>query len=261
MLLLSQLFRFSGRLIYGSCTCWLRIMFRDVSPSVSLGCLSRSAALKMGFQPLMPPSWHDRGPPGAAQCHDHAPAPWLTHSAAAATAAPGTGAPRGASTHARSVPLPWPGCRAAPVWPSPSRWWAPAAAAVGRSWRAAPLHSVLTRRPPAATCWRIDRLTRSMQAVLICQPHAAHTCWTASRVPNTTRCLTRTKRRRRTVCTTCAESSGGTGIPRGLGAGPVAWRRRGCPQGPKGVRRAGKSSVSPSVRTHGRPSGANRRAT
>ncbi len=118
-----------------SCTCWLRIMFRDFSQSVSVVCISRSAALKMGFQPLIPPSWHDRGHTCAAQCHDHAPAPLLTHSAAAATAAHGTGAPRGASTHDWSVPLPWPGCRAATVWPSPSRWWAPAAAEVGISWR------------------------------------------------------------------------------------------------------------------------------
>jgi hypothetical protein len=69
---------------------------------------------------------------------------------------------------------------------------------------ASPLQSVFTRRPTAATCWRIVRLRRSTKAVLICQPHAAHTCWTASRAPNTTRCFTRTRRHRRTVLTTCA---------------------------------------------------------
>src|SRR2546425_12225371 len=40
------------------------------------------------------------------------------------------------------------------------------------------------------------RLSRSTNAVLICQPHAASTCWTASSVPNTTRCFTSTRRRR-----------------------------------------------------------------
>jgi len=65
-----------------------------------------------------------------------------------------------------------------------------------------PLQSVVTRRPTAATCWRILRLRRSMKAVLICQPQAASTCWTASSVPNTTRCRTRTRRRRRTVLIT-----------------------------------------------------------
>ena len=94
------------------------------------------------------------------------------------------------------------------AWPSPCRWSARAAAAAGVSWHAAsrncstrgtsascwrkpssPLHSVVTRRPTAATCWRMVRLTRSMKAVLICQPQAASTCWTAARVPNTTRWL------------------------------------------------------------------------
>src|SRR5262249_27089004 len=44
-----------------SCTRGLRIMFRAFSQSVSVVCISRSAALQMGFQPLMQPSWHDRG--------------------------------------------------------------------------------------------------------------------------------------------------------------------------------------------------------
>src|SRR5215470_17784850 len=34
-----------------------------------------------------------------------------------------------------------------------------------------PLHSVLTRRPLAATCCRMVRLRRSINAVWICQPH------------------------------------------------------------------------------------------
>src|SRR5262249_30528802 len=55
-----------------------------------------------------------------------------------------------------------------------------------------PLQRVVTRRPTAATCWRMLRLTRSMKAVLICQPQAANTCCAASSVPNTTRWLTRT---------------------------------------------------------------------
>src|SRR5262249_33642577 len=60
-----------------------------------------------------------------------------------------------------------------------------------------------------AVCPRTSVLFRpmgrtSMKAVLICQPHAASTCWTAASVPNTTRYCTRTRRRRRTVFTTCA---------------------------------------------------------
>src|SRR4030095_13520996 len=65
-----------------------------------------------------------------------------------------------------------------------------------------PLQSVVTRRPMAATCWRRVRWRRSTNAVLICQPHAATTCGTASRVPNTTRWRTRTRGRRRTVLIT-----------------------------------------------------------
>src|SRR2546425_6894689 len=64
------------------------------------------------------------------------------------------------------------------------------------------------------------RLSRSTNDVLICQPQAASTCWTASSVPNTTRWRTRTRRRRRTVLTICAYRSPGRGIQRGLGAGP-----------------------------------------
>src|SRR5262249_7297107 len=71
--------------------------------------------------------------------------------------------------------------------------------------------------PIAATCWRMLRLRRSMNAVLMCQPHAAKACSTASRVPNTTRCVTRTRRRLRVVLITCAYSSPGSGIQRGLG--------------------------------------------
>src|SRR5262249_24943134 len=67
----------------------------------------------------------------------------------------------------------------------------------------------------------------STKAVLICQPHAASTCWTASSVPNTTRCVTRTRRRRRTVLITWAESSPGSGTQRGFGVGPWARQRAG----------------------------------
>src|SRR5262249_40362182 len=62
----------------------------------------------------------------------------------------------------------------------------------------------------------------SMKAVLICQPCAANTCCIAASVPNTTRCLTLTRRRRRVVFTTWAYSSAGMGIQRGFGVGPVA---------------------------------------
>ena len=91
-------------------------------------------------------------------------------------------------------------------------------------WRtpSAPLHSVETRRPSAAPWWRMLRLRRSMNAGLLGQPHAAHTCATASSVPNTTRCVTRTRRRLRGVLIPCAYSSPGRGIQRGWGEGPVA---------------------------------------
>ena len=57
--------------------------------------------------------------------------------------------------------------------------------------------------PEASASFRPTGRT-STKAVLICQPHTASTCWTAASVPNTTRCVTPTRRRRRTVFTTCA---------------------------------------------------------
>jgi transposase InsO family protein len=48
------------------------------------------------------------------------------------------------------------------------------------------------------------RLRRSTKAVLMVQPHGAKICSMANRVPNTTRCLTPTRRRRRYDFTTCA---------------------------------------------------------
>src|SRR5438093_13140688 len=92
-----------------------------------------------------------------------------------------------------------------------------------------------------------------MHAVLICQPHAASTCWITSSVPNPTRCLTRTRRRRRTVLTPCAYSSAGRGIHLGFGGGPVAWRRGGGTQSPKLVSNAVAYSFRPSVRNKGTP--------
>jgi hypothetical protein len=65
------------------------------------------------------------------------------------------------------------------------------------------VHHYLAVYPEAEASFRPTGRT-STKAVLMCQPHAASTCSTASSVPNTTRCLTRTKRRRRTVFTTCA---------------------------------------------------------
>src|SRR5262249_43848124 len=59
----------------------------------------------------------------------------------------------------------------------------------------------MTRRPTAATCWRMVRLTRSIKAVWMFQPCAARTCSLAASVPHTTRYLTRTRRRRRMVLT------------------------------------------------------------
>src|SRR5262249_20155826 len=60
-----------------------------------------------------------------------------------------------------------------------------------------------------AVCPRTSVLFRptgrtSMKAVLIVQPHAAKTCSMASWVPNTTRCVTPTMRRRRYDFTTWA---------------------------------------------------------
>ena len=57
--------------------------------------------------------------------------------------------------------------------------------------------------PEASASFRPTGRT-STNAVLICQPHTASTCWTAASVPNTTRCVTFTRRRRRTVLITCA---------------------------------------------------------
>ena len=125
-------------------------------------------------------------PPPLAASHHHC---LLTPPLAAATAARGTAAPRAASRRDPSAPPPWPASAAASAWPSPCRWSARAAAAAGASWHAAGRNysttwykrqllpqAVLalaergTRRPTAATCWRMVRLTRSINAVLICQP-------------------------------------------------------------------------------------------
>src|SRR5919204_521554 len=65
------------------------------------------------------------------------------------------------------------------------------------------VNNYLAVYPEASASFRPTGRT-SMKAVLICQPEAARTCSTASSVPNTTRRLIRTRRRRRVVWTTCA---------------------------------------------------------
>src|SRR5262249_28350349 len=99
------------------------------------------------------------------------------------------------------------------------------------------VHTYLAVYPEAGASFRPTDRT-SINAVLIVQPHAAKACSMASRVPNTTRCVTPTRRRRRYDFTTCAESSAGNGIHRGLGMGPLSWRRSGCLQWPKCVSNA-----------------------
>jgi len=47
------------------------------------------------------------------------------------------------------------------------------------------------------------------------------------------------------------------GIHRGVGSGPVSWRRSGCIQEPQGVRRAVRYAVKPSVQNSGTQPGAN----
>jgi hypothetical protein len=65
------------------------------------------------------------------------------------------------------------------------------------------VHTYLAVYPEASASFRPTGRT-STKAVLLCQPYGASTAWMASRVPNTTRCRTRTRRRRRMVLTTCA---------------------------------------------------------
>ena len=72
-----------------------------------------------------------------------------------------------------------------------------------------------------------------MKAVLICQPQAASTCWTASSVPNTTRCLHADQTppphgldHLRIEQLRAAASSAAWAL------GLVAWRRGGCTQCP-----------------------------
>src|SRR2546427_5244103 len=65
------------------------------------------------------------------------------------------------------------------------------------------VHHYLAVYPEAEASFRPTGRT-STNAVLMCQPHAANTALTRSRVPNTTRCVTCTRRRRRTILTTCA---------------------------------------------------------
>ncbi len=88
---------------------------------------------------------------------------------------------------------------------------------------------------------------------LICQPHTAHPCWSAARVPNPTRWRTRT--RRRPVLLPWASRRGCRGSQRGFGAGPVAWRRAGCPHLPACGSKAVMDSRTPSVTQRG-PRGA-----
>src|SRR5262245_15454218 len=65
------------------------------------------------------------------------------------------------------------------------------------------VHHYLAVYPEAGASFRPTGRT-SMNAVLIFQPHADNTCSTASSVPNTTRCLTLTRRRLRVALMTCA---------------------------------------------------------
>src|SRR5215471_17191356 len=85
------------------------------------------------------------------------------------------------------------------------------------------VHTALAVYPEANASFRPTGRT-STNAVLIVQPHLVSICSMASRVPNTTRCVTPTRRRRRYDWTTGASSSAGRGIHRGCGLGPVSWR-------------------------------------
>ena len=92
-----------------------------------------------------------------------------------------------------------------------------------------PWQRVGPRRPPAAPRCRRSRVSRSTQAVWLCQPQGARPGAPASSIPNPTRGRTRTRRWRRTVLTTGAYSRWGSGSPRGVGRGPGAGRRGGVP--------------------------------
>ena len=120
----------------------------------------------------------------------------------------------------------------------------------------APLQSVLARRLTAAPRWRRARVRLSPKAVWLCPPPAASPCWPRSLVPQPTRGWTLTRRRRRTVLTTGAESSWGKGLPQGWGRGPVAWRRAGGLPEPQGVSTAGPASLRPAVQPSGPQPGA-----
>ena len=65
------------------------------------------------------------------------------------------------------------------------------------------VHHHLAVCPEAEASFRPTGRT-STKAVLMCQPNGASTCSTATKVPNTTRCVTSTNRRRRTVLMTWA---------------------------------------------------------
>src|SRR6516164_5618610 len=87
------------------------------------------------------------------------------------------------------------------------------------------VHKHLAICPEARASFRPTGRT-STNAVLMCQPHTDQTCSMASSVPNTTRCVIPTRRRRRPLCTTGAYSRPGSGIQRSLGIGPLPGRRR-----------------------------------
>src|SRR5215467_8136431 len=65
------------------------------------------------------------------------------------------------------------------------------------------VHTSLAVYPEASASFRPTDRT-STKAVLICQPQAAKTCSMANWVPNTTLCVTPTRRRRRYDVTSCA---------------------------------------------------------
>jgi hypothetical protein len=121
----------------GSRTCRLRTMFRDLSRSVCLLCISRSSAHPTCFQPFCQASWPIYERTSTAYFHDHHGAPFLRPSAAGAMAARETSALLLASRRDPLIPPPLPAYTAATPWPNRYHWWESARRASGVRKRAA----------------------------------------------------------------------------------------------------------------------------
>jgi|SRR6516162_6830921 len=94
--------------LHWSRSCRVRLISRYLSQAVCVVYISRSSVFKSSFLDLLQPGGPDRTHTCLTLSHDHGPGQLFTLHAAAATAAPETGALHAASRHGRSIRLPSP---------------------------------------------------------------------------------------------------------------------------------------------------------